>query len=61
MSACTASLMQVLDEIGIDISSNLAAAPRQKVAQRQQTQEEASTSKEDAEADDLLARLAALK
>ena len=50
------NLLQVLDEIGIDITSQLAAAPRQKVAQRQ-----AASSSAAVEDDELTARLAALK
>lgn len=49
---------QVLDEIGVDIHSKMATAPRTKVAHAQQ---QADTEKEDAEADDLIARLSALK
>ncbi len=49
---------QVLDEIGVDVHSKMATAPRTRVAQQQQ---HADTEKEDAEADDLLARLSALK
>ena len=52
-------MTQVLDEIGVDIHSKMASAPKTKLAQQQQQQAEAD--KEDAEADDLIARLSALK
>lgn len=49
---------QVLDEIGVDIHSQMATAPKNRVAKQQQ---EADSSQEDKEADDLIARLSALK
>lgn len=52
---------QVLDEIGVDISSAAPAAParqKAKVAQSRAAEEEAA---EDKEADELLARLGALQ
>jgi len=48
----------VLDEIGVDIHSKMATAPKTKITQGQQ---QAGNDKEDAEADDLIARLSALK
>ncbi len=51
-------IWQVLDEIGVDIHSKMATAPKTKITQAQQ---QAETDKEDAEADDLIARLSALK
>ena len=53
-----AMFAQVLDEIGVDVHSKLAAAPKTKLTQQQQ---QAEADKEDAEADDLIARLSALK
>ena len=50
--------MQVLDEIGVDIHSKMATAPKNKLVRPQQ---EADTAQEDKEADDLIARLSALK
>lgn len=50
--------MQVLDEIGVDIHSQMATAPKNKLARPQR---EADTAQEDKEADDLIARLSALK
>ena len=50
--------MQVLDEIGVDIHSQMATAPKSKLARPQQ---EADTAQEDKEANDLIARLSALK
>lgn len=51
-------MAQVLDEIGVDLTSGLVSAPKQRVAagQRQQQAEQ-----EDKEADELAMRLAALK
>ena len=54
----TLAWLQVLDEIGVDLGATMGAAPRTKIAQKQQ---EASTSKNDQETEDLAARLAALR
>eukprot|EP00891_Asterochloris_glomerata_P001898 jgi/Astpho2/1898/Aster-00417 len=48
----------VLDEIGVDLGATMGAAPRTKVAQRQQ---EPSTSRPNQETEGLEARLAALR
>ena len=50
--------LQVLDEIGVDLGATMGAAPRTKIAQKQQ---EASSSRNDQETEDLVARLAALR
>lgn len=50
--------LQVLDEIGVDLGATMGAAPRTKVAQRQQ---EPSTSRPNQETEGLEARLAALR
>ena len=49
---------QVLDDIGVDLSGKMAAAPRSKL---RQGQAEASSSGASREDEDLMARLAALK
>lgn len=56
-SACS-PLSQVLDEIGVDLAGGLVSAPKQRVAAGQRQQQAAQ---EDAEADELAMRLAALK
>ena len=56
------SLLQVLDQIGIDLVAGSVAAPKQRVpASRVAAPEAAAATQEDEEADDLVARLAALK
>jgi hypothetical protein len=49
----------VLDEIGVDLSALMGAAPQRKVAQQQPAAAAAATS--DSELQDLQARLAMLK
>ena len=51
-------LFQVLDEIGVDMSSKLAAAPKQRVAAGSRVQQQQQAEDEE---DGLVARLAALK
>lgn len=50
--------IQVLDEIGVDIHSQMATAPKNKLARPQQ---ETASTQEDKGVDDLIARLSALK
>jgi hypothetical protein len=50
-------LLQVLDEIGVDLSALMGAAPQRKVAQQQP----AAAATSDSELQDLQARLAMLK
>ena len=52
--------LQVLDEIGVDMSSKMGAVPTGKQAQAQAAAA-AAAADEDREAEDLLARLTALK
>ncbi len=48
--------MQVLDEIGVDVSAQMGSAPTKKVGTKQQ-----ETTPQEEENDNLTARLAALK
>ena len=51
------SMLQVLDEIGVDVSAQMGSAPTKKVAATQN----AASAQQDEEKDNLTARLAALK
>jgi hypothetical protein len=55
---CPCARAQVIDEIGVDLSSMLGAAPQKKVAQ---TQPAAAAATPDRELDELQARLAMLR
>lgn len=55
--ACS-PLVQVLDEIGVDLSAMMGAAPQRKVAQQQPA---AAAATSDNELQDLQARLAMLR
>ena len=52
--------LQVLDEIGVDLTASMASAPKSRLQQRQ-AQAAASSSKDTEEDDDLTARLSALR
>ena len=53
------SSRQVLDEIGVDVGAQLSSAPRQRLPAQQQAAK--AQDAEDAEAEELMQRLAALK
>ena len=52
-------MVQVLDEIGVDLTASMATAPKGRLAQRQG--QAAASSSKDTEDDDLTARLSALR
>jgi hypothetical protein len=52
---------QVLDEIGVDLSAILGAAPQRQAAQKQPAQAAAAAAAGDSELEDLQARLAMLR
>ena len=52
-------MVQVLDEIGVDLTASMATAPKGRSAQRQG--QAAASSSKDTEDDDLTARLSALR
>lgn len=54
------AILQVLDEIGVDLTAALGAAPQRKVATAQPAAA-AATANENAELQDLAARLAMLR
>ena len=54
---CYVTVVQVLDEIGVDVSAQMGSAPTKKLA----TQQNAPSVQQDEENDSLTARLAALK
>jgi hypothetical protein len=53
--------MQVLDEIGVDLSAALGSAPQRKVAQPAAAAAVPSAAEEDEDLNSLQARLAALR
>ena len=53
----SSSMLQVLDEIGVDVSAQMGSAPTKKVAAKQSV----ASAQQDDEKDNLTARLAALK
>jgi hypothetical protein len=59
--ACSACLLQLLDEIGVDLSAAMGAAPQRKVAVAQSSKAAAAAADEDSELQDLAARLAMLR